>query len=522
MTSRSGRLNVGMLAALGASLALHIGLAAILFARLPHTPDARPDFALSVSIASSEIETSGAVPLSSVRAAPPIELAHPVAAVAPVADAQPLAIEAAADITSASPGLAPALREAAPSTRIIATPSALPAVPAIEATASKGDEPGAPLVGAVLPAPVANAAPTAILLSRPPQASDPAPAPHVGTTHAPAAMPVAPVDVDTAKPLTARETMATPAAIVAVAAAAVVPAANPRATAARIQEDAIGLSHLPMEAASIAPYGSSAEVTGIVTAAVPPSQETIPAAAQPEPPMSIAPSPSSSKPQRVAQAAHLHDSTLEAHDETEVDRVRMIQSFIDRYDGGSCFLMAPAARVTPAFDIEGFATDRYKIHRFDEGFKEETGREARVVGQWISPKQCGAVDFLQAAKHAAKGLTIEIERRDVPNGDVLAGTVGGAGPEPIRLYWISESGAVNDISERVQDRGERKTFAVPVRRAIVGGPYPQLLVAIVGDDWPVPAGETLRADAFFASIRADALKTHRSISAGGRPFRLIP
>ena len=248
----------------------------------------------------------------------------------------------------------------------------------------------------------------------------------------------------------------------------------------------------------------------------------IPAAAQRDPQTNIAPSLPSGRPRPVVQAAHVPSGALMAREETEAERVRMIQSFIDRYDGGPCFLMAPATPVTSEFDIEGFATDRDKIHRFDDGFKEETGREARVVGQWISQKQCVAVDFLQAAKHAAKGLTIEIERRDVPNGDVLTGAIDGAGPEPIRLYWISESGVVNDISERVQDRGERKTFAVPVRRAIVGGPYPQLLVAIAGDDWPVPAGETLKADAFFASLQAAALKRHRSISAGGRPFRLVP
>ena len=508
MASRSGRLNVGTLAALGTSIALHVCLAAWLVARLPRTPDAGPDFAVSVSIAAPEIETPGAVPVPSVVAALPIAIESQVAALAPAA-AEPAANAAAAEIAASSPSRAPALHEAAPSTSITATPSSSPAVPALEARVLQTDEPVTPLVGAVLPASVAEAAPTAILVSRPPQASDLSAARHGGTTHSPAATAVAPVGADAAKPLTAQETIATSAAIVAATAAAVVPAAPPPAPAARIQEDAVGF----------APR-TSAEVTGHVTAAVPARDDLIPAAAQPDP-TTIAPS-RSSRPQQVAQAAHLPDSAPMVHEETEAERVRTIQSFIDRYDGGPCFLMAPATHVTAGFDIEGFATDRDKVHRFDDGFKQETGREARVVGQWISQKQCVAVDFLQAAKHAAKGLTIEIERRDLPKGDLLTGTIDGAGPEPIRLYWISESGLVDDISESVQDRGERKTFAVPVRRAVVGGPYPQLLVAIVGDDWPIPAGETLKADAFFASIEAAALKAHRSIAAGGRPFRLLP
>ena len=75
MVSRSGRLNAGGVAALGISLALHVGLAALLVVQRPQPPDVEQDFAVSVSLAAPVVETSSAVAGSSVASAAPIEIA---------------------------------------------------------------------------------------------------------------------------------------------------------------------------------------------------------------------------------------------------------------------------------------------------------------------------------------------------------------------------------------------------------------------------------------------------------------
>lgn len=535
MASRSGRLNTGGIAALGISLALHVGLAALLVARPPRPPVVQQDFAVSVSLAAPGVETPSAVAGSSTASALPIEVAasrpavaallrpgQAVATLAPAAaDTELQATETTAEIAAASSSSGSAPQGAAPSTSTIETAQPVPVVAALKGPVSTSDEPLAPPVGTALAPPVAVEVPTAMLLAPPPPAPGIDVESHGGTTPMSTATALASGGAQATRPLAAPETIATPAATLVATAAASVAAANPRAPSARIQEGAVGSSLPSTEAGPVTPFGSPAEVTGVVTATLPPSAEIAPAIGQLEPRSIITP-PLSSGPHRVAQAARPPDNELIVHEETEAERIRMIQAFIDRYDGGACFFMAPARHVTSELEIDGFATDRDKIHRFDEGFKAATGSEAKVVGQWISPKQCATVDFLQTARHGSQGPTIEIDRRDLHKGDVLSGTIGGAGPEPIRLYWISESGSVEDISERVQDQGERKTFAVPVRRFIDGGPYPQLLVAIIVNGSSPAAGKTTKADDFFAAIEADALRAHRPVSASGQPFRLLP
>ena len=505
MVSRSGRLNAGTIAAaLGVSLALHVGLAALLVVRGPRPPDVERDFAVSVSMAAPALETpSGAAVLPSETAPTTLE-----AAAAP------------AEIAAASPSFAAAGQQAAPSTSVTETPQSRPAVSALEGPVAKPADPVAPPVDPAPGAPVAVAAPTAVPLAPPAPALDVAADGAATVVSAMAA--VASRGAPAPQMLAAQETIPTSAATVVGTAAAIVAAADLQAPSARVQEGAVGSSRPSMDAAPVTPFGSPTEVTGVVTATLPPREAIVPATGPLEPRSIVTPSLSSSAPVEVAQAAHLPDGALVAHEDTEAERIRKIQTFIDRYDGGACFFMAPAHHVTSDLEIDGLATDRGKIHRFDDGFKTATGSEAKVVVQWISQDQCATVDFLQAARQASQGPTIEIDRRDLRQGDVLSGTIGGAGPEPIRLYWISETGSVDDISERVQDQGERKTFAVPVRRAIDGGPYPQLLVAIIAAGSSNAAGKATKAGDLFAAIEADARKAHRPVSACGRPFRLLP
>ena len=535
MVSRSGRLNAGGVAALGISLALHVGLAALLVVQRPQPPDVEQDFAVSVSLAAPVVETSSAVAGSSVASAAPIEIAtsRPAAAallrpeqavstLVPAAAATALkATEATAETAASSPSFGSAPRGAAPSTSITETPRSVPAVSALKAPLLTSDEPMAPLVGTALAPPIAVEMPTAVLLAPPPPDPGPDVARRGGTTLLSNATALASGGAQATEPPAVLASIGTPAATVVGFAADTVAVTDPRAPPLRFREGALDPSVLPKQAASVTPLGSQTEATGVVTAVIPPGEEIVQAAGQRDPRPVIPPSLSSG-PHGSAQAANLPDSDLVAHEETEAERSQMIQAFIDRYDGGACFFMAPARHVTSELEIHGFATDRDKIHRFDEGFKAVTGSEAKVVGQWISQKQCATVDFLQAARHGSQGPTIEIDRRDLRKGDVLSGTIGGVGPEPIRLYWISEAGLVDDVSERVQDQGERKTFAVPVRRFIDGGPYPQLLVAIIADGSWNAAGKTTKADDFFAAIEADALRAHRPVAASGQPFRLLP
>ncbi len=522
MASRPEHVKAGRIAALGVSLALHVGLAALLVVQRPQQPEVKPDVAVSISLAAPAIEISPAVAGSSVVSPPSaIATSRPamaavlrpgpaVATLAPIAIAtESKATDTTAEIVASSPDIAAVPQVTEPRTSIGQIPQSTPAMSAIENSVSASEEPAVPLDGTASSRPVSVDVPTPVRLA-------PLPPPAIDVASQGGTMGSAQSGARAAELPSTRETIAAPIATVVGSAEAFDAVANPRPSLLPVQESTVSSALRPTE------VGAPHETAGVETAATPRNEEIVAATGRPEPRSIITPSLLPSAQHQVAQATHLPDLDLAAQEETEAERVRMIQSFIDDYDGGACFLMAPATHVTSELEIDGLATDRDKIHHFDTGFKEATGREARVVGQWVSQKQCAAVDFLRAARRGAQGLTIEIERRDLRTGDVLSGAIDGAGPEPIRLYWISETGSVNDISDRVDNRGERKTFTVPVRRDVVGGPYPQLLVAIIGPGLPVRADDIPKADAFFASIEADASTTHRAFSAIGKPFRLIP
>ncbi len=513
-TSRWTRLNAGRSAAFGVSLGLHLGLATVLTLRLPQSSDVVPDLAVTISLTApgvaldgSAVRSEAAAEMAAVSppppaALPPLETGSSVPAVAGLPR-----LEHGASIAAFETGETPDSEQA----RIAASPaSPEPAPSVVTPQAVMTQTPG--LVPAVSEASVATATePRTAAVKASGTASEPQTAIPLATT---AAMEEPPVEAAPANP------HETHASVAAAAPVAITAAVDPVALPPPARERAAGASAAAMTMTRLPPLQPAAEPEETVRLA--PIEARVPGTPPSRPGADTLSSHPPSGPETAVRTADLPDGALPAQDDAEAERLRMVQTFIDRYDGGACFFMAPARHLTSDLEIDGFATDRSKFHRFDDGFRAATGSEAKVVGQWISPKQCATVDFLRNARHGSQGPTIVLDRRDLRTGDVLSGAIDGSGPEPIRLFWISENGAVEDLSDRVQDHGKRKTFAVPVRRVVEGGPYPQLLVAIIAAGSVEAVGTMTKADAFFAAIEAESVKADRSVSASGQPFRLLP
>lgn len=519
MISRSGRVSAaraGTLAAVGVSLALHAGMAAFLVARLPRLPDAAPDFAVRVSLAAPGVVLGGASEAPLAAASPAIvaeaPASRPIEALAPTpAPAESVAAEPVVATLAPSADVGtPAAPEAA-----AVEPSASSSGPTPPATAhsTAGTETlqSAPALSApataALESPAAVSAGTAIL----PADVKPASPAAAETPVAAAAVPAS--GAQPVEALPARQVLAAPAEAVAPLA----PVSH-EAMSAAMPADAVAVDP-PMT--TVLPAGTPAPAPRVAAAEIQPTQGTVsatPPASVPIRPLSDA--PPSLAPSAPQQAARPPDSTLTAHEESEAERARMIQSFIDRYDGGACFFAAPSETVSAALDVDSFAADKAKFRAFDEDFKTAMGRESHVQGQRIWTEQCPVVDLLQAGGYGARVPVVGIDRSDLRGGDILSGTIRTVGTEPIHLYLVSETGQVDDLTSSLRDRGDLRTFAVPINRNGVGGPFLQLLVAVSTDVPPFAAGT--KADKIFAAIRAGAFKTRRSGFVGAKSFLLQP
>jgi len=106
--------------------------------------------------------------------------------------------------------------------------------------------------------------------------------------------------------------------------------------------------------------------------------------------------------------------------------------------------------------------------------------------------------------------------------EALGGTIDGIGNRNIELVIVSDSGTVQNITQRLQSGLDAKTFDFGLRRDGLSGSQPQLLLAIATPRAFAslrPAGPT-EAGQFFAAVLAEAERTRQVVSATARYFKL--
>jgi len=201
-----------------------------------------------------------------------------------------------------------------------------------------------------------------------------------------------------------------------------------------------------------------------------------------------------------------------------------IKAFIEHYDGGNCFFVAPVTLSEHAAVIEGFGSSIEPFRAFDTAFQRAVGFEADIGVRQVTEQQCPAITFLARLRgDKARALHLDIDRVDLHSGDLLKGIVDRYGTRNVELILVSDAGIVQNISNLLKPGTDAKTFNIGMRRTEgAGGRQPQLLMAVASPS-PLNALQVSRltnADQFFERVLSEAAKSAVPLSAVARYFML--
>jgi serine/threonine protein kinase len=205
-------------------------------------------------------------------------------------------------------------------------------------------------------------------------------------------------------------------------------------------------------------------------------------------------------------------------------RVDDIRRYVDGYNGGECFFVAPVALGENAAALEGFGASTGPFESLDQAFKRQFGFEASIGVRQVTPRQCAAISFLGRFRgEKAHSPRVQIGSTSLRSGETLDGSVENVGARRVELLLVSDGGTVLNVSHLLKDGIDGKTFSIGMRRTEgPAGLQPQLLVAIASTG----AVDALRparpspADQVFPLAVTEASQKQITLQATARYFRL--
>jgi len=201
-----------------------------------------------------------------------------------------------------------------------------------------------------------------------------------------------------------------------------------------------------------------------------------------------------------------------------------VRNYIEQYDGGNCFFVAPVAISEHAAAIEGFGSSMEPFRSFDAAFQRSIGFEADIGVREITEKQCPAVSFLaRLRRDTARAPHLDVDREALRDGDVLNGMIDHYGAHQVALILVSDTGAVQNLSNLLKQGTDAKTFNIGMKRTEGGGGrQPQLLIAVASPSSvkALQPDQPANADQFFGRVLSEAERSGTPLSAVARYFML--
>lgn len=203
---------------------------------------------------------------------------------------------------------------------------------------------------------------------------------------------------------------------------------------------------------------------------------------------------------------------------SRADRVR---AYIDKYDGGDCFLVVPVAISQTAAIVEAFGAQA-DIDRFGRAFRSEQGFDASTGARQVTPAQCPAVRFLSRLRNSRiRPVRIDLSSVEIKSGELLTGTIENVGNRHVELLLITDGGLVQNMSTLMKPALDSFSFSIGIKRNEPSA-APELLMA-VSTPQPVPAlrpPQAMMAETFFAQSFGDSRDPDAGVAAVVRYFRL--
>jgi tRNA A-37 threonylcarbamoyl transferase component Bud32 len=232
---------------------------------------------------------------------------------------------------------------------------------------------------------------------------------------------------------------------------------------------------------------------------------------------------------RMAEAnAKSEPGRLATSDRPPSDPKERIRQFVNAYDGGDCFFVAPVAVAEGNATVEGYGRSAAPFEVLDYEFKRANGFEASVGYHAVTPPQCAAISFLARLRNQrGTAPRLDVSAGNLRSNGYVSGFVADFGNRNVELLMVDHEGIVLSLTSLLKGDGDPKSFTISLKREDAGAPKLQLLFALVTNKpleslRPAQPGsmEVGNADQVFARVIDEALKAGQSINVSAKSFSL--
>ena len=238
---------------------------------------------------------------------------------------------------------------------------------------------------------------------------------------------------------------------------------------------------------------------------------------------------------RVEEAKRLSEQNASAAGATTVpadrpptDPKERISRFVNAYNGGDCFFIAPVAIADSTATLEGYAATAAPFEVLDYEFKRAHGFEATVGYHAVARAQCPAITFMGRLRNQrTPSPRLDLSAGNLRSNGYITGTVAEIGSRHVELLMIDHDGIVLSLTNLLKDSGDKRTFTINMRRQDAGPPQPQLVFAVTSSK-PLEAfkptqpgsGEIGSADRVFVAAFEEAQQSGQALNVNAKAFNL--
>jgi tRNA A-37 threonylcarbamoyl transferase component Bud32 len=231
---------------------------------------------------------------------------------------------------------------------------------------------------------------------------------------------------------------------------------------------------------------------------------------------------------RVAEANAKSEPGLSTNDRPPSEPKERIRQFVNAYDGGDCFFIAPVSVAEGNTTLEGYGRSATPFAVLDFEFKRANGFEASVGYHAVTPPQCAAVSFLARLRNQrGPAPRLDVSAGNLRSNGYVSGFVADFGNRNVELLMVDHEGIVVSLTPLLKGDGDPRSFTINLKRGDAGPPRLQLLFALVTSKpleslKPTQPGsmEVGNADQVFARVFDEGLKSGQSINVTVKSFNL--
>jgi serine/threonine protein kinase len=204
-------------------------------------------------------------------------------------------------------------------------------------------------------------------------------------------------------------------------------------------------------------------------------------------------------------------------------RQRIIE-FVNAYDGGDCFFVAPEAVDEGRATLDGLGSSVAPFEVLDYEFKRQNGFEASIGVHQVMPEQCPAVSFLFRTRNQ-RGVAPRLDAvtTGLKEGGPLTGSISEFGNSNVELLLAADDGYVRNLTALLKPSGNAKVFTIGIRKTSPGPPRPQLLIVVVSskplEALRLPPDGSL-AEQVFPQVLAEASQSGQALNVSAKYFML--